>query len=42
MIAIAMILFFVMVLAWLLAPTDAMPVEAPETVTALVPGDATA
>ena len=42
MIAIAMILFFAMILAWLLAPTDSAPAEASEAGTALVPGDARA
>ena len=42
MIAIAMILFFAMILAWLLAPTDSAPTEATEPATSLVPGDATA
>ena len=42
MIAIALILFFAMILAWLLAPTDSSPAEAAEAGPALVPGDATA
>lgn len=42
MIAIAMIAFFVIVLAWLLAPNGPAPAETPASSPALVPGDATA
>ena len=43
MIAIAMIAFFVMILAWLLVPTDGSTEEVlAAAVTPLVPGDVTA
>lgn len=42
MIAIAMIAFFAIVLAWLLAPNGPAPAETTANSPALVPGDATA
>jgi hypothetical protein len=42
MIAIAMILFFTMILVWLLAPTGAAPTDVAAPGAALVPGDASA
>jgi hypothetical protein len=42
MIAIAMILFFAMILVWLLAPSGAEHAEVADPGTSLVPGEATA
>jgi hypothetical protein len=42
MIAIAMLLFFAMILVWLLAPTGGEQVDIAESGPTLVPGDATA